>query len=129
LIEDWDELRQKAVRHDQSLCAAIHQQVPIISRPQGGIDRHGNNPSPDAAEEGSWEIDRILKAQQNALLRLNSEAPERACETLYPLGELAVRAGAVIINVGGLGCATSAPIAFQQVESRVVLARNADRGR
>jgi hypothetical protein len=67
-----------------------------------------------------------VQADQDALLRLDAELGEGAREAVDPLGEIRERIGAATVDIGDLAAATGAQVALDQVDGRVVVARDRD---
>src|SRR5690606_27680275 len=64
-------------------------------------------------------------ADEDAVLGLDAAREQAGCEAVHPPGELAVGDGPAIVDEGELVVATGGEVALDEVEGRVVVARDA----
>ena len=116
-------------RDDQRAGAAVAQHVIVVGRRQQRVRRDRHDARLDRTQEDGGEIDRVEETDEHPLFRAQPKSGERVGAAVHPLGELAVRVRARIIDVGDLAGAPSGEIALDEVVRGVVVARNVDPGR
>lgn len=125
LRESGIELR----RDDREPGAAVGEHEAVIVRGQKRVDRHGDDAGLDGAEKGGGPVDRVVEAEQDALLAADAERTQHVTETFDALGKLPVSAAAAVVDIGELAGAAGVEIAFENVGGEVVVARHAVSGR
>ncbi len=115
--------RQQRLRDDDRPRPAVRQHERELAGGQLGVDRDRNDTGLDRAEEGGREVDRVVQAEKNALLRLNAESSHESGKTVHPFGKLRVAIPSVIVDECSLCAASGGEVALDQVGSGVVRRR------
>ena len=75
-LEQW----QQRGRNERDLRAAVSQHVLVVAARQQRVDRDRHDAGLDRPQESGRKIDRVVQAQQDALLRLHAEATKHVRE-------------------------------------------------
>ena len=106
--EQRREDRQQRRRDDQRHRAAVAQHVVVILGREQRVSRHRHDARLDRAKKDRRKIDRVEEAQQDSLLALQTQSGERIGAAIHALGEIAVRVGPGVVDVGDLAGAARA---------------------
>lgn len=129
LREDRGKALQERARNDEGAGAAVAQHEVVISRGQKRVDRNRNDAGLDRAQEHGRKINRIEQAQQDLLLGFDPKMAKGIGGAIDAFGELLVSVCAGIIDKSGLVATPGSKVAINEIDRRVVVARNGDVGR
>src|SRR3989442_9549102 len=89
LWNEWRELRQQLLGHDERLRTAVGEHVLVILRGEQGIHRNRDDARLDRAEKRRGKVDRVGEREQDAMLHLEAHRLQPRAEAVDALGELA----------------------------------------
>ena len=92
------EPRIKFFGNDQEPRAAVLEHESVIVLGQKRVDRNRNHAGLDGAEESSRPIDRVGKANEDALFAADAERAQRMGKTFDAVREIAIAIAAAMID-------------------------------
>src|SRR6202030_667143 len=108
---------------DDGASAAVGRHEGEFGGSQLRVDRNRNGPGLDRAEKGGREIDCVMKAKDDALLRMNAEPAYEIGKPAHPLGGLGIAVIAVIVDESGLRAAPASDVSPNQIGRGIVSRR------
>ena len=124
-LEGLDHRRERR-RNDYHAGAAVGQQVFIVGRPEQRVARNRDNSGLDRAKKGNRKIDSVVQQQNDAIFHPHAESPPRVGAAVDPLGQVAVRISAGIVDESDMLGASRNQVALDQIDGGVVVARDVD---
>ena len=107
-------------RHDNRASPAVGQHKGEFFRRQLGVDRDRHDPALDRPEKRGREVDRIMQAEQDPLLRMDPEPAYAIGEPACPLGKLGIAVMPVIVDKRRFRAAPGREVPLDQIGSGVV---------
>src|SRR5439155_1341825 len=87
LWNEWRELRQQLLGHDECLRTAVGEHVLVILRGKQGIHRDRDDARLDRAEKRRGKVDRVGEREQHAMLHLEAHRLQPRAEARDPFKE------------------------------------------
>ncbi len=115
--------RQHRRRYDHRSSPAVRQHEGEFARRQLSVDRDRDDPSLDCAEKRGRKVDRVVEAEEDALLGVNAQSAHDIGKPAHPFGELGIAVAPVIIDEGGLRAPSGREVPLDEISSGIICRR------
>jgi len=112
--------RQHRRGDDDRPSPGIGEHERVFASGELGVDRHRNDPCLDRAQEGGRKVDRVVKAEEDALLRKDVKSAQQIGKPAHPIGEFGISVATAIVDEGRLRPTPGNEVALEKVGSGII---------